>query len=459
VTSRKLKARTPVYSAIAMLVLTFAPGELCGQTTSGAASALPPSAEEALSKGIIAAKLPDYRLAIHFFEQARKIAPQAPIIYLNLGLAESRVPGRELRAMAWFGAYLVGNPSASNAAAVKDEITALGVRNQSNVFRLIGTLQDAASKIPRAIYQNSIVARLQAEAGDIVGALKTVDLIEDDYKTDALVDVARAQTVRGDTAGAQETLRMALRNIHFVVVGVIKASSRHEIARAQAAAGAIADAQRYSDSLPTGYDKAEMQAAIATAQAKAGAISDAQQTVDLVPNSHGKKTAAQLAIALAQAKAGAMNVARNGVNFLPIGWEKVQAQLAIAEAQQDAGNGAGVQESMAAARDTYALLDTGTAHLLAGILISRSEAKNALSKVTRDVSGWLKFLDDDCDGCGHDLALNTRPFLDLAGLLESTKSARPEDAGWHFEFLESTIGVLVSAQSVIESKLKAQAKP
>ncbi len=101
------------------------------------------AAQEALNKGIIAAKVPDYLLAICFFEEARKAAPQAPVIYLNLGLAESRIPGRELRAIAWFGAYLAAYPDAPNAAAVKEQIAVLDVRGQSNVSRLVKAVQDA----------------------------------------------------------------------------------------------------------------------------------------------------------------------------------------------------------------------------------------------------------------------------------------------------------------------------
>ena len=54
---------------------------------------LPSAAQVVLNKGIIAAKVPDYPLAIRYFEEARKMVPQAPILYLNLGLAESRTPG------------------------------------------------------------------------------------------------------------------------------------------------------------------------------------------------------------------------------------------------------------------------------------------------------------------------------------------------------------------------------
>src|SRR6266853_1229246 len=112
-----------------------------------ASAPLPPAAQEALNKGIIAAKVPDYPLAIRFFEEARKLAPQAPVIFMNLGIAESRMPGRELRAIAWFGAYLAASPDAPNAAAVKEQIAVLDVRNQSNVSRLIKAVQDIANKI------------------------------------------------------------------------------------------------------------------------------------------------------------------------------------------------------------------------------------------------------------------------------------------------------------------------
>lgn len=72
-----------------------------------------------------------YLLAVRFFEEARKLAPEAPVIYLNLGLAESRIPGRELRAIAWFGAYLAANPTAPNAAAVKEQIAVLDVKTKA----------------------------------------------------------------------------------------------------------------------------------------------------------------------------------------------------------------------------------------------------------------------------------------------------------------------------------------
>lgn len=56
------------------------------------ANALPPDAQEAIKKGILAAKNQDYLLAILYFEDAREIAPDSPELFYNLGLAESQNP-------------------------------------------------------------------------------------------------------------------------------------------------------------------------------------------------------------------------------------------------------------------------------------------------------------------------------------------------------------------------------
>ena len=177
---------------------------------------LPSAAQEALNKGIIAARVPDYPLAIRYFEEARKLAPQAPVIFMNLGVAESKTPGRELRAIAWFGAYLAASPDAPNAAAVKEQIAVLEVRNQSNLSRLIKTVQDAAVKLPATTYRDGLffvngslppVAILWAKAGDIKAALKVAELLEikNNVKASTQRDISNAQAASGDIAGAQRT--------------------------------------------------------------------------------------------------------------------------------------------------------------------------------------------------------------------------------------------------------------
>ena len=244
---------------------------------------LPLEAQAAINKGIIAAKLPDYPLAIRYFEEARKIVPQDPVVYLNLGLAESKISGRELRAMAWFGAYLTAYPHAPNAAAVKEQIAVLEVRNESNVSRLIKTVQDAAGQLPDNDPQLISVTILWAGAGDIAGAQKTTDLIRHSLmKSRALVIVAKAKIKAGDLAGAGSTLASALKSADRINtephIGIAspkaaKNSQLAYIAMAQAEGRDIAGAKKTFDLIDDVFLKNYHQPEFAKAQAQAGVIS------------------------------------------------------------------------------------------------------------------------------------------------------------------------------------------
>jgi hypothetical protein len=185
------------------LCLGFAqPFAALAQTS--APAPLPSAAQDALNKGILAAKMPDYPLATRYFEEARKLAPTAPVIFMNLGIAESKIPGRELRAIAWFGAYLAANPDAPNAAAVKEQIAVLEVRNQSNVSRFLKTVQAAANQTSVNKSENlCLVARLWVKAGDITAAVNIIDRIDPDFgaATDAYICKQRAKR---EIAAAQE---------------------------------------------------------------------------------------------------------------------------------------------------------------------------------------------------------------------------------------------------------------
>ena len=201
-TSRKARSGLRRGCAALILFLVFAPDAGWGQAAPAVSPApLPPAAQEALNKGIIAAKVPDYLLAIRYFEEARKLAPQAPVIFMNLGVAESKIPGRELRAIAWFGAYLAASP-APNAAAVKEQIAVLEVRNQSNVSRLIKTMQDSAHQMSPGYRDGGLrdAAVLWANAGDFSSALKIADLSEGSYRAPILLDIAEIQIKVGFTA-------------------------------------------------------------------------------------------------------------------------------------------------------------------------------------------------------------------------------------------------------------------
>lgn len=275
--------------AALILLWVIAPNAVRGQANAAAASPapLPSTAQQALDKGIIAAKVPDYLLAIRFFEEARKIAPQAPVIYLNLGIAESKIPGRELRAIAWFGAYLAAFPDAPNAAAVKEQITVLDVRHQSTLSRLLETVQNAVSKIPgrRGIRDYEFESNFEkiaialARAGNIAAAQKEDALFKDSdsFKLNVQIAIANAQAEAGDISGAKATLASAIKNVGLEPSAHRRAGHLTAIAEVQIVVGdvsgvkaTLANAQRTAELIEDAYYKGEIQKKLAATQTKAG---------------------------------------------------------------------------------------------------------------------------------------------------------------------------------------------
>lgn len=364
---------------------------------------LPPTAQEALNKGIIAAKVPDYLLATRYFEEARRAAPQAPVIYLNLGLAESRIPGRELRAIAWFGAYLAAYPDAPNAAAVKEQIGVLDVRNRSNVLNLVNSVQDAADKLSRLFPNgpppdcdgcdppknpNLVVAELWASAGDITAALKLADLIPNARdKSFAYRHIAGVQAEHGDIAGALKTADLIhdASNRGYTYRSIANAQAKsadfagalnaagliqdgdnnriyayREIAIAQAENGEIegalntvAAAQKAADLIKNETDKKYALTAIADAQAKSGDIAGALKTADLVQDK--SRLAESLSyIAEAQAKSGAAAVAQKTfADAIKAANGNKYVLYLIAKSQAKSGDIAGTRKSAELIKDAY----------------------------------------------------------------------------------------------------------
>ena len=316
---------------------------------------LPSAAQQALDKGIIAAKVPDYPLAIRYFEDARKLAPSAPVIFMNLGIAESRMPGRELRAIAWFAAYLAATPDAPNAAAVKEQIAVLEVRNQSNLSRFLKTVQNAADSVrddsgARGSAQREL-ARVQIAAGDIAGARTNLVSAaksaidrpagnEARIKTMVLTGIAKDQIRVGDPKSAQMTLTAAQKTADSISLKLerpqYKASEQFDVAEAQIAAGDLSGAQTTLASL--------------------------QKTNDLIKDPQLKSSyLSQIA----------------------------QARRWIEAAQPKAG--------------------------VAAVAPATPQPTPAVQKIA--VSDWLKRLDND--NKDDDCPLNTRLFLDLPGHLKS----------------------------------------
>jgi len=324
-----------------------------GQTA--APAPLPPDAAEAIKKGILAAKQQDYLLAIRFFQEARKpqdryqYQPDAPEIYFNLGLAESKIPGRELRAIAWFGAYLAANPNASNAGAVKDLMNALNVKCQSNILHLIQTAQDAAIKIPIGEgnaawpgpdperHNDALggVAALWAEFGDFENANRAIGMrignganTEEPFvriRTDLAVDKADV----GDIAGAQRDAKLLPADSSDRVYGSIAAT--------QAETGDISGALSTVDSIQRTSDKNWVLGQIAHFQAKAGDTPSALKTIELNPHLDGKSSTLK-DIAIYQVTNGDIGGALQTASLIDFSENKDDAYSSIAQAQIQAGD-------------------------------------------------------------------------------------------------------------------------
>lgn len=109
-------------SAGEVLALPAVPAPVQTQTSERANAARAP-----YEKGMEAVKQQDWNLAVSNFLVAQEADPESPTILFNLGLASEKIPGHELRAIAWFQAYLLVAPSAPDAAAVRNEVARLEV--------------------------------------------------------------------------------------------------------------------------------------------------------------------------------------------------------------------------------------------------------------------------------------------------------------------------------------------
>jgi tetratricopeptide (TPR) repeat protein len=420
-----------------LMCLIFAlPIAALAQTS--APAPLPPEAQAAVDKGVVAANQQDYLLAVRYFQDARKLAPKAPEVFYDLGLAESKMPGRELRAICWFGAYLVANPDASNAAAVKNQIEVLDVKSQSNLSRLIKTVQDTAEKMSgndpagnrgrvaalwveagdtasafkvvdriqaadgrdNRGYALKVVSEAQAKVGDISGAKKTANSIQELLtRIRALTTVAEIQARVGDMASAQETFESAITNADTLQPEQLnKSFALCDIARAQAWAGDMVNAKTTFASalknVSVSHDNFQTMAEIyniVTAQAAVYYVSDAQKTADLLRDDADNK------------------------------W-KTGAQKDITHAQEAIKLGMGIRIH------ERPLVVAITAH------------------------DWLHQLDEDT--ASMDCALNTDPFLDLASYLTAQHS---DDPGKLFNVLKETAEKIIKAQNVIDKMLKQEA--
>jgi hypothetical protein len=182
-------------------------------------------AAQALDRGLRAAKQQDWALAVRYFEEARKTAPTAPQILFNLGLAESKMAGRELRAIAWLRAYQLADPRAENARQVQDLTADLEIKVESSMGKLVALAKQSAEQMrgDDRLKAFEEVAEAQARSGDLAGAKQTAlkaDRCENErschgYRSAALFKIAVIQFHAGDRAAAMDTVNQMKVNKEF----------------------------------------------------------------------------------------------------------------------------------------------------------------------------------------------------------------------------------------------------
>lgn len=193
-----------------------------------------PEAQDDIEKGKEAAQMNNNLDAVAWFEAARQFAPNAPEVYGNLGLVESRMAGREPRAICWFGAYLSLAPSSPNAAAVKSKIDALDAKYKGYLVKLTDKIENAAKLISTNKQDHlAQVIDLRVLEDDISGAQRVADLSQDEYwKNLDEAEIASMQLRMGNTKAAMETAKL-------IIHAGWKAETLGKIVKAQANSGDI----------------------------------------------------------------------------------------------------------------------------------------------------------------------------------------------------------------------------
>lgn len=386
-------------------------------TLAATSASLPPAAQEAVNKGMRADKSGDYLAAINHFQEALRIVPDAPEVLFYLGVEESKVPGRELRAIAWLGAYLSLRADGPDATKVMNQIGKLRIAHYKTLARVVEavensaqfaerrgpSLRDVARKlaeigdVPSALQvaadlselpesqaeAYAAIAIVQATRWDIAGALQTASLIGDSRpaKGDALLNIVQFQIAR-DRVGALETIgriqdprnkdrakrivsyfqartddvASALKTAESIHDEEIRGSARNDIAHVQVDAGDLAGALRTAILIPAVGDANAVLQHISLSQARKGDIGGALKTAALY--GHGSDLRSRVAKVQAESGdlAGALRTAASFDKDKKDYYTMGLVQASFAQAQLTRGDAGGARKALASARQSADLV-------------------------------------------------------------------------------------------------------
>lgn len=114
---------------------------VAGLALGGSVAAQAPDAaspgQDAFSQGLAAAAAQQYPLALEYFTAAQKAEPNRSDVWFNLGLASSKIPGHEFRALGFLQAYLLEVPNSPKRPAIEQLMKQLGIPIEAKLLALL----------------------------------------------------------------------------------------------------------------------------------------------------------------------------------------------------------------------------------------------------------------------------------------------------------------------------------
>jgi hypothetical protein len=349
---------------------------------SKAQAKLPAAAQKAMKRGLSAAKQKEWQLAIRYFSEARKLAPQTPRVLYYLALAHDNAGGQELVAIAWFRAYLTVASKSPVAAKVRERIIDLEIKAEGSALKLLHMAVRGARALPdnwARSYEMGSVPKIMARMGDVTGAKAVA---EEAKSSQAWQDIAVEQAKAGDWDGAGRT-------IYKVKEGVYRSATRREFVKIKAEAGDIRGAQKFLSSITWDSAKTNAFLYIARAQLKKGdkmaalaSLSLCTAVADTMKSSHTRGTRYYEAIKI-QAPAGDIAGALKLAARIPDKTWRSWAYREIAQTQVKLGN-------LVGARSTMQLASSGDQSGIADKIAQRYRDMGRKKLKDGDIAGALE---------------------------------------------------------------------
>jgi len=204
-------------------------------TPHAAADTLPEKAREAMARGLAAAKLKDYELALKYLKSAYDSGgKESRDVVFNLALAYDRAGGRELLAIVWYRSFLglfadfqERKIRDERVAKVKQRVIELDIQVESVVMRLIKAAREMSrGESMRTAEALAAIGAFDAAAQEREAALGShralfqkvaeemrsrgeINLLSESF-TPNILSIALSQWKHGDSRGAIHTVDWAL---------------------------------------------------------------------------------------------------------------------------------------------------------------------------------------------------------------------------------------------------------